>query len=350
MSRRVGKGLSHFERDRIVERVVPLADEAPLARAELVIEAVVESLELKREVLRGIEAIVPEHCVLASNTSSIPIGALAEGAKRPERILGMHYFSPVPKMMLLEVVRGEKTADWALATAVEVGLRQGKAVIIVRDTPGFYTNRVMPVMMSEALTLLAEGADAKAIDRAMQNYGFPVGPITLLDEVGIDVGAKITLVLGELFTARGIEGNGVLQRLVEAGYLGRKGGKGFFRYQNGEKLEEIDAGIYRYFGGPDRKVVAESEIQERLGLMMVNEAVRCLEEGVVASPRDGDVGAVFGLGFPPFRGGPFRQLDQLGAHLAVKALERLADRHGPRFMPAELLRSHAEEGRSFYRH
>jgi 3-hydroxyacyl-CoA dehydrogenase/enoyl-CoA hydratase/3-hydroxybutyryl-CoA epimerase len=347
LTRRIGKGMTRFERDQIVERVSLVEADVPLRGADLVIEVVPENLELKRQVLRDVEAVASPELVFASNTSALPIEMIAKDAMYPGRVLGMHYFSPVSKMPLLEIVTTEKTEDLALATALEVGLKQGKTVIVVNDAPGFYTTRVLSFMSFEAFQLIKEGADAKAIDQAMVDFGFPVGPITLADEVGLDVGAEITSFFKEAFEGRVVDedtGN----RLVEAGYKGRKSGRGFYKYKNGRKLKEIDTSIYRFFGGKDRKGFAEEEIQERLSMIMINEAVRCLQEGVLSSPRDGDVGAVFGLGFPPFLGGPFWHIDQLGARVVVGAMERLSQERGERFKPTMLLAEMAEKGSSFY--
>ncbi|MEJ2666062.1 MAG: 3-hydroxyacyl-CoA dehydrogenase NAD-binding domain-containing protein, partial [Deinococcales bacterium] len=235
LSRRLGRGLTAFERDRAAERVALVDDDRAFGAAQLTIEAVLEDLELKREVLRAVEAQAPEGHVFASNTSAIPIARLAEAASHPEAVLGMHYFSPVPRMPLLEVIQTDATAEWALATSVAVGLRQGKTVITVRDGPGFYTTRVLSRYMAEAMTCLREGANVTLVDGAMRAYGFPQGPFALLDDVGIDVGAKIHAVLEVLFAERGMPSDDALKRLVAAGYVGRKGGKGFYRYPSGRR-------------------------------------------------------------------------------------------------------------------
>lgn len=352
VSARVGKGRSAFERDRIVERVVPVASDERLRRADLTIEAVLEELELKRTVLRDVERVTSEGHVFATNTSALPVGRIAEAGARPEAVLGMHYFSPVPKMPLLEVVRHEGTADWAVATAVEVGLRQGKVPIVVTDRPGFYVNRILTPYVAEALRLLREGADVRAVDDAMTAYGFPVGPLKLLDETGFDVGAKVLETLRPLFAERGVELAGIDPAALQAGLLGRKSGRGFYRYDG--RRREVNDDIYRYVtdgrreGGGARRTIARREIQERLVLAMLNEAAHALQEGVLRGPADGDVGAVFGIGFPPFRGGPFWTMDRLGAAEVVAGLERLREGHGERFAPAAALRERAERGSSFH--
>ena len=295
LSKRVGKGRSSFERDLIDARLEPVADYGALKDADLVIEAVLEDVTLKQSVLQGVEAVAKDTLVFASNTSSIPIRDIATASKRPEQVVGMHYFSPVQKLPLLEIVATDQNPDWVLGTAFAAGRAQGKTPIIVGDAPGFYTTRVVALYMNEALLLAEEGVNIRDLDRAMRDFGFPVGPITLLDEVGIDVGAKINKVLKEPFGARGITLSVKGDALVQAGFLGRKSGKGFYVYGEGKGEKEPNDEALRLLGGARREADAE-EIQERLGLVMVNEAVRCLEEGVLRSPTDGDVGAVFGLG------------------------------------------------------
>lgn len=338
ISKRVGKGMSEFERDVILGRVTP-ADSYDLFKGVgLTIEAVLETLEVKQAVLRDVEALAPEGHIFASNTSSIPIHKIAEAAKQPEAVLGMHYFSPVPKMPLLEIIKTDKTAPWALATAIEVGLKQKKTVIVVGDKPGFYANRILAPYMNEALILLQEGASVDAIDTAMTDFGFPVGPLKLIDEVGMDVGAHVTEVMAPLFAERDIEL--VQLKLDDPSLKGRKSGKGFYLYENG-KTKEVNKDIYSFFGGGERKTVAKSEIQERMFLAMVNEAVYTLQEGVIESPKDGDVGAVFGIGFPPFLGGPFFYLETQGRSNVLARLESLVQKHGKRFQPSELLQDKA---------
>ncbi len=315
------------------------------AGVDLVIEAVFEDLALKQELLRAFEE-VNARGIFATNTSSIPIARIAGAARRPEAVIGMHYFSPVPRMPLLEVIATPRTAPEVIATAVALGKRQGKTVIRVGDGPGFYVNRILGPYMSEAGWLLADGAAIEEVDAALTAFGFPVGPFTLLDEVGIDVGAKVGAILHEGLGDR-LESPGILRDLVAAGRLGRKSGRGF--YLHGGKARRVDAAVYDLLPGGRRRVhLPRQAIAERLSLAMVNEAARTLQDGIVRSPRDGDVGAIFGIGFPPFRGGPFRLADALGAAAVVEALERLRARHGERFAPAPLLLDQARGGGRFY--
>lgn len=347
LSKRVGKDRSAFERDLIDARIQPVESYDALADVDLVIEAVLEDVALKQQVVRDVEAVAKEDLVFASNTSSIPIREIASASKRPGQVVGMHYFSPVPKLPLLEIVATEQNPPWVLSTAFEAGRAQGKTPIVVGDAPGFYTTRIVALYMNEALVMVEEGVEVREIDRAMQDFGFPVGPITLLDEVGIDVGAKINRVLEAPFAARGVALSSRGEALVEAGFLGRKSGKGFYVYGDKKGEKEVNEALTHFVGAARREAPAH-EVQERLGLVMVNEAVSCLGEGVLRSPTDGDVGAVFGLGFPPFLGGPFWYADQLGAGVLLGRLEALEHQYGARFKPAALLREHAEQGRTFY--
>jgi 3-hydroxyacyl-CoA dehydrogenase / enoyl-CoA hydratase / 3-hydroxybutyryl-CoA epimerase len=316
---------------------------------DLAIEAVFEDLPLKHQVLREVEPMLRDRAIYASNTSTIPIRRIAEAARRPERVLGMHFFSPVHRMPLLEVIVTPETGAEATVTAVAYGKRLGKTVIVVNDSPGFYTTRTLAAYLNEAGVLLDDGARVEAIDRALTNFGFPVGPITLMDEVGIDVGGKVGAVLAEAFGARIAPSDG-MHRVVGSGRTGRKGRKGFYQYDSAGKKGEVDRSIYDVMGSSDsqRIDIPGGEIIERCVLAMVNEAVRCLEEGVLRSARDGDVGAVFGIGFPPFLGGPFRYAHAAGPAAIVRRLEALNERHRGRFAPASLLRELASSGGSFY--
>jgi 3-hydroxyacyl-CoA dehydrogenase/enoyl-CoA hydratase/3-hydroxybutyryl-CoA epimerase len=316
------------------------------AAVDLVIEAVFEDLGLKHRVLAEVEPAIDGTAIYASNTSTIPIGRIAEAALHPERVLGMHFFSPVHKMPLLEVIVTPQTDRLATVTAVAYGKRLGKTVIVVNDGPGFYTTRTLSAYMNEAGRLLDEGASIESIDEALVDFGFPVGPITLLDEVGIDVGGKVGLVLAEAFGAR-MAPSEAMKRVVTAGRTGRKGGTGFYRYEAGGKKGAVDDSIYALIGGQRREMDA-AEITQRCVLAMVNEAARCLEEGILRSPRDGDIGAVFGIGFPPFRGGPFRYVDSVGAQRVVEQLEDLNARFEGRFAPAGVLVDVARSRERFY--
>ena len=324
---------------------------------DLVIEAVFEDLAVKHSVLQVVEQLIPSHAVVASNTSTIPITRIAEGMRKRERVLGMHFFSPVHKMPLLEVIVTPETSPEATVTAVAYGRKLGKTVIVVNDGPGFYTTRILSAYINEAGRLLDEGVAVDTIDKALVEFGFPVGPITLMDEVGLDVGGKVGLTMLEAFGARMAPGEGV-RRVVESGRTGRKGRSGFYLYDGAGKKGGVDPSVYELIHAGDRRAIPQAmgpvigiekeEIANRCVLAMVNEAVRCLEEGILRSPRDGDIGAVFGIGFPPFRGGPFRYVDYVGVDEILSRLDTLDGRFPERFKPGELLVEMAHSRKRFY--
>ena len=314
----------------------------------LVIEAVFEDLAVKHTVVQETERLLKPHAIFATNTSTIPIGDIAKAAQRPERVIGMHFFSPVPKMPLLEVIVTSSTAPEVITTVVSFGRKLGKTVIIVNDSPGFYVNRILAPYINEAGLMLDEGVAIDAIDKAMVEFGFPVGPITLIDEVGLDIAGKSGKIMAEAFGAR-LTPSRSLTAVLEAGRLGRKGKSGFYSYDEDGKKQGVDASVYELLPTKsERTTLTASEIQHRCVLAMANEAARCLGDGVLRSARDGDIGAVFGIGYPPFRGGPFRWLDAQGIASVVEQLRVLDARFPGRFTPAPLLVSMAAEGRRFY--
>jgi 3-hydroxyacyl-CoA dehydrogenase/enoyl-CoA hydratase/3-hydroxybutyryl-CoA epimerase len=318
------------------------------AGADLVIEAVFEDLAVKHTVVKETERLLKSHAIFATNTSTIPIGDIAKAAQRPERVIGMHFFSPVPKMPLLEVIVTPHTAPEVITTVVSFGRKLGKTVIIVNDSPGFYVNRILAPYINEAGLMLDEGVAIDAIDKAMVDFGFPVGPITLIDEVGLDIAGKSGKIMAEAFGAR-LTPSRSLTAVLEVGRLGRKGKNGFYSYDEDGKKEGVDASVYELLPTKsERTTLTASEIQHRCVLAMANEAARCLGDGVLRSARDGDIGAVFGIGYPPFRGGPFRWLDVQGIASVVEQLRVLDARFPGRFTPAPLLVSMAAEGRRFY--
>jgi 3-hydroxyacyl-CoA dehydrogenase/enoyl-CoA hydratase/3-hydroxybutyryl-CoA epimerase len=323
-------------------------DYTGFGRLPLVIEAVFEELGVKHKVIAEAEAVLPHDAIFATNTSTIPITKIAAGSKRPENVIGMHFFSPVHKMPLLEVIVTPRTAADVTATVVEYGQRIGKTVIIVNDAPGFYVNRILAPYVNEAGLLLDEGVAVDAIDKAMGKFGFPVGPINLIDEVGLDIAGKSGAIMAEAFGGR-MTPSTALQKVLAAGRLGRKGKQGFYTYDDKGKRGDVDESVYQLFSASNKRLTVEREdIQRRLSLAMMNEAARCLEEGIIRTPRDGDIGAVFGIGFPPFLGGPFRYMDAVGVAEVVKQLEALNTKHVGRFAPAKLLMDMARDGRRFY--
>ncbi len=340
------KRLSEAEAKIVLERVSGTLEVSALGSASLVIEAVFEDRELKRELLAHVESLEQDQLIFASNTSSIPISEIAKGSERPANVIGMHYFSPADRMPLLEVIVTEQTAPVVTATCVAFGKRQGKTVIVIRDGPGFYTSRILAPYLNEATWLLTEGISIEAVDRALVDFGYPVGPLALLDDVGIDVGYKVSRILGDAFGTR-MQPPAELQRLVEEGYLGAKSERGFYLH-GGRSRRRVNHAIYDLLDVNASTTTEAVVIAERCVLHMVNEAARCLESGILRSARDGDVGAVFGLGFPPFFGGPFRYADTLGVRKLVERLEYFAGLHGERYVPAKILYELAARDASFY--
>lgn len=316
-------------------------------RTDIMIEAVFEDLQLKQQVLHEAEEVLPPDAVYASNTSTIPISEIAVAARRPEQVCGMHFFSPVHRMPLLEVVRGRLTSDATIVRAVDAGRSLGKTVIVVNDGPGFYTTRTLAAFLNEAGQLLDGSALIEDVDAAMVAFGFPVGPITLLDEVGLDVAGRVTELLRDSLDSQ-MRTSDTLKSVLADGRTGRKGRKGFYKYDEAGERKGVDFSVYDLFPQGEEVDVPAEEIQERMLLALVNEAVKCLEGGVLRSARDGDVGAVFGFGFPPFLGGPFRWADSQGLTNVLRRMETLQDRYGERFSPAELLVNMATRGERFH--
>lgn len=317
--------------------------------ADIVVEAVFEDLNLKQKMVADIEQQCKKETIFASNTSSLPIGQIAAKAERPENVIGLHYFSPVDKMPLAEIIAHETTSDQTISTTVAFAKKQGKTPIVVKDKAGFYVNRILAPYMNEAAILLLEGEPIDKLDKALVNYGFPVGPMQLLDEVGIDVGAKIGPILqadlGDRFAAPP-----AFDKLLSDGRLGKKANKGFYLYGSNAKKgkKQVDESIYSLLGLQPQSKLADSTIAERCVYMMLNEAARCLDEGIVRNARDGDIGAIMGIGFPPFLGGPFRLIDKIGAGNLVNQLNQWASQHGERYKPCQTLVSMAEQGETYY--
>ncbi|MBP6217561.1 MAG: enoyl-CoA hydratase/isomerase family protein [Oligoflexales bacterium] len=363
------KSMSLFQAQQTFSSLDTRLDKKAFEHCEFVIEAVFEDLALKHRVVQELEEYLPEHTILASNTSALPISEIAKVSKRPQNILGMHYFSPVPKMPLLEIILTEKTSEEAAKIAVDLGIRQGKTVIVVKDGPGFYTTRILAPYMDEAFVLIREGMSFQTLDDMAMLAGFPVGPIKLIDEVGVDVAYHVSHDLGAAFGKRvGTTDPALLLEMIEAKALGRKSGRGFYVYE-----EKKSGGFLgQLFGSKPQKSGRESNpfvlsllrkyrqgtstghdniliTQKRLLYRMINEACYCLQDGILSTPMDGDVGAVFGLGFPPFLGGPFRYIDSKGATKVSSEMQAFADTYGERFLPCPLLVDTAKQSKSFYK-
>ncbi|WP_100641983.1 fatty acid oxidation complex subunit alpha FadJ [Alteromonas facilis] len=314
---------------------------------DMVIEAVFEDLPLKQQMVADIEQNCQASTIFASNTSSIPIGQIAAKAERPENVIGLHYFSPVDKMPLAEVIAHEKTSDETISTTVEFAKRQGKTPVVVKDGAGFYVNRILAPYMNEAACMVLGGEPIEHVDKSLVKFGFPVGPVKLLDEVGIDVGTKIIPFLVEQFGER-FTAPSAFDKVLEDGRKGKKNEKGFYLYEGKKPGKDVDESVYELLGISPNKSLSGDVIAERSVLMMLNEAARCLDEGVIRNARDGDIGAIFGIGFPPFLGGPFRYMDKLGITTVVQRLKHYSETIDSKFAPADILVKMADEGKSFY--
>jgi 3-hydroxyacyl-CoA dehydrogenase/enoyl-CoA hydratase/3-hydroxybutyryl-CoA epimerase len=321
-------------------------DYSGFARCDVTIEAVVEKLAVKRAVLAEWEAAVPGTAIFASNTSTLPITEIAAGAREPGRVIGMHFFNPVHRMPLVEVIRGRETTDETVATVFAFAKALGKTPVVVRDAPGFLVNRILTPYLAEAVALVREGCRIENVDRALTDFGMPVGPLALLDDVGLDVAAKASEVMQTAFPDRMKLGG--QDALPAAGRLGRKNGKGFYDYEGSKRRAPSPEAYALLKAAPAGKTSLPAEVlQARCVLLMVNEAAFCLEDRIVSDPGKLDLAMIFGIGFPPFRGGLLRYADSIGADRVFARLDDLSERLGPRFAPAELIRELANSGRTF---
>jgi len=339
------------EMQKQLAMITGCTDYSGFKKVDMVIEAVFEDLSLKQKMVEDMESICSEQTIFASNTSSLPIGKIAEKALRPENVIGLHYFSPVDKMPLAEIIAHSKTSDQTISTTVAFAKKQGKTPIVVQDKAGFYVNRILAPYMNEAALILLEGESIGKLDKALVNFGFPVGPMQLLDEVGIDIGSKIGPILqaelGERFAPPA-----AFNKLIADKRLGKKVQKGFYLYKdkNGKKVTKklVDESVYSLLNITIKDQKTNYELVQRCVFMMLNEAARCLDEGIIRNARDGDIGAIFGIGFPPFLGGPFQYMDTLGAETLVSKLNLWSKEHGERFKPCQALVTMAETGKKFY--
>ncbi len=324
-------------------------DYSGFAQCEVTVEAVVEKLEVKRAVLGEWEVAVPVTAIFASNTSTLPIGQIAAEAARPERVAGMHFFNPVHRMPLVEVIRGEKSSDATIATVFALARKLGKTPVVVRDLPGFLVNRILAPYLSEAVRLVREGCRIEDVDRVMTDFGMPVGPLALLDDIGLDVAVKAGEVLQAAFRER-IKSGGD-EALVAAGRLGRKSGAGFYEYDSagGKRGAPAKAAYEALRAEPKPEPPFPPDvIESRLLLPMVNEAAFCLEDGVVGSAGKLDLALILGTGFPPYTGGLLRWADSLGLPRVRYLLEELTGKFGPRFEPAPSIRRLADARGGFH--
>ncbi len=322
-------------------------DYAGTGSADVVVEAVIENMAVKRAVLREVEATVRPDAIIATNTSSLSVDEMAAALERPARFAGMHFFNPVHRMPLVEVVQGAGTDPDTVETLAALAVRLGKVPVVTRDAPGFLVNRILGPYLVEAGHLLDEGWDAAAIDRAWKRFGMPMGPYRLIDEVGIDVVTHAGRTMVEAFGAR-MAPAASLTALAASGRLGRKGGGGFYRYSRG-KEQSIDSSVYADMRLPPRRSRPDDAlVVDRLVLAMINEAARVLQSKIVGSAADVDLGMVMGTGFPPFRGGLLKYADDRGPGDVLGAITALHESHGERYMPCALLTELGEAGETFH--
>jgi 3-hydroxyacyl-CoA dehydrogenase/enoyl-CoA hydratase/3-hydroxybutyryl-CoA epimerase len=338
----MGAAINELVRDRQVD----------LADADVIVVAVRDDVEDQRAAVREVEALVRPDAVIGVHTSAIPLKEIASAASRPERIVGMRFIAPVQWTRLLEVVQHERAAEAAVAVAAGLGTMLDKTVIVVSDGPGFFTSRVLGLMLNEAALLVDEGAHVESVDRAITRFGFSIGPLRLIDQVGLEVIQRIAEPLEKAFGER-MPRPHVIDELVASGCVGRSSRAGFYLWRGTSPLDRLWRRPRRVANPAVHRVglaagMDETTIQDRLALLFVNECIRCLEDGVLRSAADGDLGAVLGAGFPPFLGGPFHYAESLGLAVIIDKHSGLAEKHGARFVPADLLLERAREGRTFF--
>jgi 3-hydroxyacyl-CoA dehydrogenase / enoyl-CoA hydratase / 3-hydroxybutyryl-CoA epimerase len=327
------------------DRILPTFEEVPLRDIDLIIEAAIEKIDSKQQIFAHLESKVPPDLVIASNTSALSIDTIVASLEHPERVVGIHFFNPVHRMQLVEIVRGTKTNAATLSAAIRFVKQIGKLPVLVKDSPGFLVNRILLPYMVEAVRLFAEGYRVENIDRVMLDFGMPMGPLRLTDEVGLDVSVHVAKELESRVQNLGPMDD-TLEKMISKGWLGRKSGKGFYDHGSGD-----DGKINHQLGDlqpAEPKTANEGDLRDRLVLSMVNEAARTLEEKVVDAPEDVDFGMIMGTGWAPFRGGPLRFADHLGIATVVSRLNNLRDRVALHFTPCPLLSDMANRGASFY--
>jgi 3-hydroxyacyl-CoA dehydrogenase/enoyl-CoA hydratase/3-hydroxybutyryl-CoA epimerase len=330
------------------DRISGATDFSGFGKVDLAVEAVVENMNVKKSVLRDFEAVATEGAIYASNTSSLSITDLALGSKHPERVVGMHFFNPVEKMPLVEVIRGKKTSMETTTLIAALARRLGKLPVLVNDGPGFLVNRILMPYLNEAVSILEQGSTIEKIDDALLSFGMPMGAFILLDEIGIDVAHKVADIL-QMGLGDRVKPTPLLETLYKGNYHGKKNGKGFYRYER-RKRKGPDRSIYTLIpaghGGSDN--IKPEEIVDRTMLLMIKEAALCLEEHIIDGPDLLDGALIFGIGFPPFRGGLLRYADKLGVKTIIDKLEIYGQKYGERFRPPRSLLEMAEMGRGFY--
>ena len=353
MSDLIAKGRATPEaRDALLAKISPTADYNDIKDADLVVEAVFEERKIKEDVIKKSEAVLAPNAIFGSNTSTLPISSLAEFSPHPDQFVGIHFFSPVEKMMLVEVIKGKKTGDAAIAMAFDFVRAIKKTPILVNDSRGFYTSRVVGTYIREGHLMLTEGVPAAMIENAGRMAGMPVGPLSLNDEVAVDLAWKILQATKADLGPSSVDPR--QEKLLEAmvvkrGRLGRKNGKGFYDYPENQP-KRLWPGLAEICKPKSADLFDVEELKQRLLAMQALETARCVEEGVITDMRDADVGGILGFGFAPFTGGPLSYIDGMGTKAFVQLCEKFAKKYGPRFAPGALLKEMAKKDESFYGH
>jgi 3-hydroxyacyl-CoA dehydrogenase / enoyl-CoA hydratase / 3-hydroxybutyryl-CoA epimerase len=338
--------LSSCEARAGMDRIVPAEIAVQMNSIDLVVEAVSEDMQVKKTIFADLEERVRLDTILATNTSALSIAEISRGLRDPTRLLGLHFFNPVHRMKLVEIARGELTSDLAIDTAVAFVQRIGKLPVVVKDRPGFLVNRILLPYLLEAVRLLVAGAPIEAIDESMLDFGMPMGPLRLLDEIGLDVASDVGETLCKAFPDR-MHTPDVFAQLLADNAKGKKTGRGFYEYRSGRVVGVNRFAISRR-EADDKASLTREQLQERMVFLMINEAARCLEEGIVDDPRDIDFAMVMGAGFAPFRGGPLRHADHIGITKVIENLERLARSRERQFAPSNLLIEMTRQEKKFY--
>jgi 3-hydroxyacyl-CoA dehydrogenase/enoyl-CoA hydratase/3-hydroxybutyryl-CoA epimerase len=337
------------QKAEVLGRILATTDYAALSGCDLIVEAVFEDPKVKAEVTSRVEAATGPDCIFATNTSTLPISSLAKASQRPDQFIGIHFFSPVDKMMLVEIIRGKATGDRAVAKALDFVRQIRKTPIVVNDARFFYANRCIIPYINEGIRMVAEGVEPALVENAAKLAGMPLGPLQLVDETSIDLGVKIAkatrAAMGDAYPDSAVDA--VLFAMADGGRLGKKTNAGFYAYDAAGKREGLWSGLAATYPVADLQPDL-TEVQHRLLFAQVLEAVRALQDGVLTDIREGDVGAILGWGFAPWSGGPFSWLDIIGAPRAMEICDALTVSHGPRFAAPDLLRDMAAQGDTFY--